>query len=44
MSIKRINDKKDVVLIYNEILLNHEREQNYAICRDTDANRDCPTE
>ena len=44
MSIKRRNDKKDVVLIYNEILLNHEREQNYAICRDTDGNRDFPTE
>ena len=41
---RKTNDKRDVVLIYNEILLSHEREQNYAICRYTDGNRDCHTE
>ena len=41
---RKTNDKRDVVLIYNEILLSHEREQNYAICRYTDGNRDCHAE
>ena len=37
-------DKEDVVHIYNEILLNHEKEQNWIICRDVDESRDCHTE
>ena len=41
---RKKNDKRDAVLTYNEILLSHEREQNYAICRDTDGNRDCHME
>ena len=35
---------KDVVHIYNGILLSHKKEQNSAICRDVDGPRDCHTE
>ena len=36
-------DKKDVVDIYNEILLSHKKEQNNAICSKMDAARDYHT-
>ena len=36
-------DKKDVVHIYNAILLSHKKEQNNAICSNMDATRDCHT-
>ena len=36
MSIKRRMDNKDVVHIYNGILLSHKKEWNCAICRDMD--------
>ena len=29
-------DKEDVVHIYNGILLSHEKERNWVICRDVD--------
>ena len=35
---------KDVVQIYNGILLSHKKEWNCAICRDMDGPRDCHTE
>ena len=37
-------DKEDVVHIYNGILLSHEMERNWVICRDMDASRDCHIE
>ena len=40
---QQMNDK-DVVHIYNGILLSHNKEQNNAICSNTDATRDYPTE
>ena len=43
MSIDREMDK-DVVHIYNGILLNHKKEQNNAICSNMDGPRDCHTE
>ena len=43
MSIKRSMDKEDVVHVYNGILLSHEKEQNNAICSNTDATRDYHT-
>ena len=33
-------DKEDVVHIYNGILLSHEKEQNNAICNNTDGPSD----
>ena len=36
--------KKDVVHIYNGILLSHKKEQNNAICSNMDGPRDCNTE
>ena len=36
--------KKDVVHIYSGILISHKKEQNWVICRDVDASRDCHTE
>ena len=35
---------KDVVHIYNGILLSHNKEQNNAICSNMDGPRDCHTE
>ena len=35
---------KDVVQIYNGILLSHKKEWNCAICRDMDGPRDCHRE
>ena len=32
-------DKKDVVYIYNEILLNYQKKRNLAICNDVDGAR-----
>ena len=43
MSINREMDK-DVVHMYNEILLSHKKEQNNAICRNMDGSRDCHSE
>ena len=40
----RCTDKEDAVHIYNGILLSHDKEQNNAICSNTDATRDYPTE
>ena len=37
-------DKEDVVHIYNGILLSHKKEQNNAICSNTDGPRDCHAE
>ena len=36
--------KKDVVHIYNGILLSHKKEQNWIICSDVDEPRVCHTE
>ena len=36
--------EKDVVQIYNGILLSHKNEQNSTICGDVDEPRDCRTE
>ena len=33
-------DKEDVVHVYNGILLSHKKEQNFAICSNTDGPRD----
>ena len=44
MSINRGMDKKDVVHIYNGILLSHKKELNNAICSNMDGPRDCHTE
>ena len=44
MSINRGMDKEHVAQIYNEILLSHKKEWNYAICRDMNGLRDCHTE
>ena len=44
ISINRGVDKKDMVHIYNGILLNHKKDGNSAICRDIDGPRDCCTE
>ena len=35
---------KDVVHMYNRILLNRKKEWNWVICRDVDGPRDCHTE
>ena len=43
MPIDRWMDK-DVVHIYNGILLSHKKERNWVICRDMDGPRDCHTE
>ena len=40
MSINREIDIEDVVHVYNEILLSHEKEQNNTICSNMDATRD----
>ena len=40
MSINRGMDKEDVVHMYNEILLSHEKEQNNAMCSNMDGLRD----
>ena len=37
-------DKEVVVHIYNGILLSRKKEQNWVICRDVDASRDCHKE
>ena len=44
MSTDREMDTEDVVHIYNEILLNHKKEWNNAICCNIDGPRDCHTE
>ena len=44
MSTERCTDKEDVVYIHNGILPSHNKEQNNAICSNTDATRDYPTE
>ena len=44
MPIDRRMDKEVVVHIYNGILLSHETEQNWVICRDMDGSRHCHTE
>ena len=36
-------DKEEVADIYNGILLSHKKEQNNAICGNTDLPRDCQT-
>ena len=43
MSINRWMDKEDVVHTYNGIFLSHKREQNNAICSNTDGPRDYHT-
>ena len=35
---------KDVVHVYNGILLSHIKGKNWVICRDVDESRDCHTE
>ena len=35
---------KDVVHVYNGMLLSHKKEQNWDICWDVDGSRDCHTE
>ena len=40
MPIDRRKDNEDVVHIYNGILLSHEKERNWVICRDMDGPRD----
>ena len=35
---------KDVVHVYNRILLSHKKEQNCVICRDIKGPRDCHTD
>ena len=37
-------DKKDVIHVYNEILLKNRKEKNWVICRDVDGLRNCHTE
>ena len=44
MPIDRWMDKEDVVHIYNGLLVSHEKERNWVICRDMDGSRDCHTE
>ena len=44
MSNDRWMDKEDVVHVYNGILLNHKKEQNWVACRDVDEPRVCHTE
>ena len=44
MFINRGMDKEDVVHIYNGILLSHNKEWNWVICRDVDGPRDYHTE
>ena len=44
MSIDRWMDKEDAVNIHNGMLLNHEKGQNWVICRDVDGPRDGHTE
>ena len=44
MSIDRWVDKEDMVHIYNEVLLSHKKEWNWAICTDVDGPRVCHTE
>ena len=44
MPIDRRMDKAEVVHIYNGILLSHEKEQKWVICRDVDEPRNCHTE
>ena len=44
MPIVRRMDKKDVVHIYNRILLSHKKERNWAIWRDMGGPRGCHTE
>ena len=39
-----MNGKKDVIQIYNGILLSHKKEWNWVICRDVDEPGDCHTE
>ena len=39
MTINRGMDKEDLVHIYNGILLSHEKERNWIICRDVDGPR-----
>ena len=43
MSIDRVMDKEDVVLINNKILLSHKKEQSKAICSKVDGPRDYHT-
>ena len=43
MSINRGMDKEDVVHMHNGILLSHEKEQNWVICRDVNGPRDYHT-
>ena len=42
-SVNRWMDKEDVVHIYIEILLSHEKEQNNAICSNLDTTTDYQT-
>ena len=44
MPIDRWLDKEDVAHIYNGILLSHEKEWNWVICRDVGGPRVCHTE
>ena len=43
MSINRGRDEEDVAHIYNGILLSHEQEQHWVICRDVNGPRDYHT-
>ncbi len=43
MSINRGIDKEDVVHMHNGILLSHEKEQNWVICRDVNGPREYHT-
>ena len=44
MPIDRRIDTEDVVHTYNGILLIHEKQQNWVICRDVGGCRDCHAE
>ena len=44
MPTDRWMDKEDVVHIYNGILLSHQKEENWVICRDVDGPSDSHTE
>ena len=44
MPINRGMDKEDVIYILGGILLTHKKEQDNAICINTDGPRDCHTE
>ena len=44
MSINSGMGKKDVVHVYNGVLLRHKKERNCVMCRDVDGSWDCYTD